>query len=128
MILPSLRLRFDVFFLVVRMNSVYQRRIREVAFKVFKLEDVANMMKMSHTGKWMNWVFERIAPLKHTTEDQMSNKIKFRNIEEEAESHFSVYELKIEELKAENEMLKTVIKSYWVEGNKDLKQKYEETD
>ena len=58
----------------------------------------------------------------------MSNKIKFRNIEEEAESHFSVYELKIEELKAENEMLKTVIKSYWVEGNKDLKQKYEETD
>ena len=128
MILPSLRLRFDVFFLVVRMNSVYQRRIREVAFKVFKLEDVANMMKMSHTGKWMNWVFERMTSLKHTTEDQMNNKIKFRNIEEEAESHFSVYELKIDELKAENEMLKTVIKSYWVEGNKDLKQKYEETD
>ena len=139
MILPSLRLRFDVFFLVVRMNSVYQRRIREVAFKVFKLEDVANMMKMSHTGKWMNWVFERMTSLKHTTEDQMAetprHRIKFREIQDasmnamnEVESIFSDYELEIKNLRAEVKKLKADIKCFWVEGNNDLKQKYEETN
>ena len=55
MILPSLRLRFDVFFLV----AADERRLSE------ENQGVANMMKMSHTGKWMIWVFERMTSLKH---------------------------------------------------------------